>query len=45
MVTGTTIPEYMMPVEKALLLSLDFDSGRLSELDATLELLLDERIL
>ncbi|MFB6345070.1 MAG: hypothetical protein ABEK50_04760 [bacterium] len=43
-VTGTTVPEYMLPVEKALSLSPDFDPGSLSELDATLEMLRNEGV-
>lgn len=44
-VPGVNVPEYMIPVEKALRLSPDFEPGRLSELDATLQLLREEGIL
>jgi len=40
-VPGTPVPEYMMPVEKALKLSPTFELQRLQEMDPTLELLRD----
>jgi len=42
---GTEVPDYMMPVDDALVLSPDFDFERLRELDATLELMRDEGLL
>lgn len=44
-VTGAEVPSYMTPVGEALSLSPDFEPGRLSELDATLEMLRSEGIL
>lgn len=43
-VSDVDVPNYMMPVDRALQLSPDFEPGRLSELDATLELLRDSGI-
>jgi len=40
-VPGAPVPDYMMPVEKALKLSPEFDLQRLQEMDPTLELLRD----
>jgi iron(III) transport system substrate-binding protein len=40
-VSGTQVPDYMMPVERALKLSPAFDLQRLQEMDPTLELLRD----
>ncbi len=44
-VTGVEVPEYMKPVEEALQLSPEFEPGRLSELEATLELLREAGVL
>ncbi len=40
-VSGTPVPDYMMPAEEALRLSPTFDLQRLQEMDPTLELLRD----
>jgi iron(III) transport system substrate-binding protein len=40
-VQGTSVPDYMMPVEEALRLSPEFDLQRLQEMDPTLTLLRD----
>lgn len=40
-VSGTEVPDYMMPVEKALKLSPEFELERLQEMDPTLDLLRD----
>jgi iron(III) transport system substrate-binding protein len=40
-VSGTQVPEYMMPVEEALNLSPEFELEQLQEMDPTLELLRD----
>jgi iron(III) transport system substrate-binding protein len=39
--SGTEVPEYMMPVDSALTLSPEFDLERLQEMDPTLKLLRD----
>ncbi|MFB6344350.1 MAG: extracellular solute-binding protein [bacterium] len=44
-VAGVDVPEYMTPVQDALQLSPDFEPGRLSELEATLDLLREEGVL
>jgi len=44
-VSGTDVPDYMMPVEDALKSSPEFDFERLRELDTTLQLLRDEGLL
>jgi iron(III) transport system substrate-binding protein len=44
-VDGVDVPEYMTPVSETLQLSPTFDYERLSELDATLQLLRDEGVL
>lgn len=44
-IPGADVPEYMMPVNEALSLSPDFEPGRLSELEATLDMLRNEGIL
>jgi ABC-type thiamine transport system, periplasmic component len=40
-VSGTPVPDYMMPAEEALALSPEFDVQRLQEMDPTLDLLRD----
>ena len=40
-VSGTPVPDYMMPVEEALRLSPEFELERLQEMDPTLKLLRD----
>lgn len=44
-VEGVQVPEYMTPVEEVLPLSPTFDFERLSDLDATLQMLRDEGVL
>ncbi len=44
-VTGVEVPDYMNPVEEALHLSPEFEPGRLSELEETLELLREAGVL
>jgi len=44
-VSGTDVPDYMMPVEDALALSPEFELDRLREREATLELLRDVGLL
>lgn len=44
-VSGTEVPEYMVPVDSALTLSPEFDLQRLQEMDPTLDLLRDVGLL
>ena len=44
-VSGTSVPDYMIPAEEALELSPDFQPSRLQELDTTLDMLRQENIL
>lgn len=44
-VSGTDVPDHMIPVERALSLSPDFKPGQLGELEPTLQLMRDEGIL
>ncbi len=44
-VSGAEVPEYMMPVDRALALSPEFEPQRLQEMDPTLDLLRDVGLL
>jgi iron(III) transport system substrate-binding protein len=44
-VSGTDVPEYMVPADSALTLSPEFELQRLQEMDPTLDLLRDVGLL